>query len=399
MSKEESSNQKGVFPDLLIRNVCAVTPKHLLPGADILIRKRTIEQVGRVTPTREMHCIDGSGLLALPGFIDLHSDAVEKWIQPRPGGRFEVEIALVELDKHLSGCGITTIYHCLCFGDNNRKNELRRAEVTWALTHTINRLSPQLKIRHRIHARFEILETEFVDILKSLIAENQIHLFSLMDHTPGQGQFTSIEHFTSYYSLAAHLSTEETAELAERRILRKRNFDDTHVRELASLCLRHGIPLASHDDDTPEKVRWVKGLGIDISEFPVKREAAKEAAALGMSVLMGAPNVLRGGSLTENLSGREAIEAGFCNLMGSDYAPMSMLHAIFTLHRSMRVPLPDAVNLITRNHARAIGQKNDTGSIEPGRAADLVLVDVSARVPRIIKTLVNGQEVFSTCPR
>jgi len=109
-------------------------------------------------------------------------------------------------------------------------------------------------------------------------------------------------------------------------------------------------------DDTPEKVRWVRELGIGISEFPVKREAAKEASALGMNVLMGAPNVLRGKSLTENLSGREAIEAGFCNLMGSDYAPMSMLHAVFSLHRSMHVPLHEAVNMVTRNPARAIGK-------------------------------------------
>jgi alpha-D-ribose 1-methylphosphonate 5-triphosphate diphosphatase len=390
--------EKKRYEDILITDVCAVTSSRSLPCTDIFVRDGIIDYVGKGKNSWGVRSIDGAGLTAFPGFIDLHSDAVEKWIQPRPGGRFEVELALVEMDKYLAACGITTIYHCLCFGDNNRRNELRRAGVTSALTRTINRISPQMNVRHRIHARFEILDKEFVDILRPLIEEKQIHLFSLMDHTPGQGQFTSIEHFTSYYSIAVHMSPVETAQLAERRIRRKRDFDDAHVRELASLCHAHGIPMASHDDDTPEKVRWVKGMGIGISEFPVRQIAAKEAKSLSMDVLMGAPNVLRGGSLTENLSGREAIEAGFCNIMGSDYAPMSMLHAVFALHNEMDLPLHEAVNMITHNPARAIGKKNCMGSIQAGQAADLLLVDVSAQVPRIIKTFVKGREVFSTCP-
>jgi alpha-D-ribose 1-methylphosphonate 5-triphosphate diphosphatase len=289
------------------------------------------------------------------------------------------------------------MYHCLCFGEGNHKNELRQGDVSNKIVHMINHMSPSLSIRNRIHARFDILEHEFTSVLQSLIEEEKIQLFSIMDHTPGQGQFISLKHFTMYYSKAVHMSPEEVSSLAESRIQKSQNFSDNHIHHLTSLCLKHGIPMASHDDDTPEKVRWMRKLGIAISEFPVKQKAAEEARALGMSVLMGAPNVLRGCSLTKNLSGREAVEAGLCNLMGSDYAPMSMLHAVFALHRLMGIPLHEAVNMVTYNPAQSIGEKDRLGSIGEGHAADLILVDPSVQIPRILKTFVNGREVFSAC--
>jgi alpha-D-ribose 1-methylphosphonate 5-triphosphate diphosphatase len=386
-----------MVPDILLKNVCAVTPDVAVNGMDILIQEGRITRLSKGILSPGAHQIKGDGLLAIPGIIDLHSDALEKWIQPRPGGRFDVDVAVTELDKFLAACGITTIYHCLCFGDTNRRNELRRADVTNDLVHTIQGMHRKLSINNRIHARFEMLEHEFTYLLKSLIEEKRIQLFSIMNHTPGQGQFTSLEHFTSYYSKAAHLSLEETAALAERRMRDRQNFNDSHVRQLTSLCRNHGIALASHDDDTVEKVRWVKKLGIGISEFPVRKTAAREARDLGMGVLMGAPNVMRGASLTNNLSGREAIRAGFCNLMGSDYAPMSMIHAAFVLHRKMGIPLHESVNMITRNPAQAVGEGHCRGSIEEGHAADLVLLDASSAVPRILKTFIRGKEVFSTC--
>jgi alpha-D-ribose 1-methylphosphonate 5-triphosphate diphosphatase len=397
MPFENNKVENGKVTDVLLKNVCAVMPEAAVKGTDILIQEGIISRVDAGIISPGAHKIDGDGLLAIPGIIDLHSDAIEKWIQPRPGGRFGVELAVTELDKYLASCGITTIYHCLCFGDTNRKNELRRADVTSSIVHMIDRLRSKLTIKNRIHARFEMLEHEFTYLLKSLIKENRIQLFSIMNHTPGQGQFTSLEHFTAYYSQAAHLSQEETAALAERRIRESRNFNDSHVRQLTSLCREHGIPMASHDDDTIEKVRWVRELGIGISEFPVRHSAAQEARSLGMGVLMGAPNVLRGASLTNNLSGRQAIRAGLCNLMGSDYAPMSMVHAVFALHQFMGIPLYEGVNMITRNPAQVIGEGDYCGSIEEGLTADLVLVDASSQVPRIIKTFIRGREVFSTC--
>ncbi|MBN1850662.1 MAG: alpha-D-ribose 1-methylphosphonate 5-triphosphate diphosphatase [Deltaproteobacteria bacterium] len=383
--------------DILLKSVHAVTPTEILEGVDILIQDGHIARIDTGIVIPHAYQINGVGLLAIPGIIDLHSDAVEKWIQPRPGGRFNVEVALTELDKYLASCGITTIYHCFCFGDTNRVDELRRGSVTRDLTHFIHGMHSRLGINNRIHARYDMLEYEFSYILKSLIQERRIQLFSIMNHAPGQGQFTSLDHFTAYYSQAAHLSFEETAALAERRIRLNNNFDDSHVLQLTSLCREQGIPMASHDDDTKEKVQWVRSLGVDISEFPVRRDAAQKARTLGMDVLMGAPNVLRGESLTNNLSGREAIKEGFCNMMGSDYSPMSMIHAVFALHRVMGIPLHEAVNMVTLNPAKAVGEENICGAIQEGLMADLVLVDASSEVPRIIKTFVHGREVFSTC--
>lgn len=384
-------------PDIIIKNVTAVTPFETRPDTTIVIQGGMITHVGGSKAVSKAMTIDAKGLLAMPGFIDLHSDAIEKWIQPRPGGSFDEEMVIVELDKHLASCGVTTIYHCLCFGDNTRENRLRRTEVASGLADKIYGMAGGLSARNRIHARFDILEYHYAEVLEKLIKDGKIDLFSLMDHTPGQGQFTSIEHFTQYYSKAAHLSLSDTKALAERRLQESLTFDDNHVRELTSICNETGVPMASHDDDKPEKVRYVRGLGVEISEFPVKMEAAQEAGKLGMGVLMGAPNILRGRSLTENLSGRDAIAAGYCNIVASDYAPMSLSHTLFALHREMDLPLNEVAKLFSRNPSQAISQSERIGSLQEGLEADLILMDGSGKIPRIIKTFVKGQEVFSAC--
>ncbi len=384
--------------DSLIERVRVVTPSQVLSDVDVWIHDGRIAGLSPRTIPADVRRIDAAGLLLLPGFVDLHSDAVEKWIQPRPGGRFDITTAVIELDKHLASCGITTMYHCLSFGDSSCKNELRRGDATSRIARTIRQLDPHLCMRNRIHARFEIMEAEYASTIASLVREAQIQLVSFMDHTPGQGQFTSFDHFKTYYSQAMRMTEEEAVALAEKRMAARDTFDDSHMRELARLCRERAVPLASHDDDTPDKVAWVHGMGVTISEFPVQLAAARAAHDRGMGVLMGSPNILRGGSLTQNLSGREAIQDNCCSLMGSDYAPMSLLHAAFAVHREMGRSLPEAVRLLSHHPATAIGAEQEIGSIEEGLAADLVLVDNSGLRPRIRKTFVAGREVFSTCP-
>ncbi len=172
-----------------------------------------------------------------------------------------------------------------------------------------------------------------------------------------------------------------------------------HLRALADHALKAGIILASHDDDTREKVDWVHELGVRISEFPVTLGAARTATDLGMSVLMGAPNVLRGASLTGNLSGREAIRNGCCQLLGSDYAPMTLMHAAFALAADGQLSLADSLAMISTHPAAAIGLHNETGAIRENLAADLVLIDATRGfIPRIVRTWVEGRMVY-TAPR
>ncbi len=383
-------------PGCVIVNGTVVSPEGLLENASVVVEGGRIASVGMGGMTLEKPVVDASGLLVLPGFIDLHSDAVESEIQPRPGGRFPVEMSLVELDKRLAGCGITTMFHSLSFSATD-KNEMRRADVARSVVLDIHALSSRLSVRNLIHARYEIIDAECAPLMEALIREGWVHLFSIMDHTPGQGQFVSMDHFKAYYGTVDHMTAEELEILAERRLEARRRLDTAHVEHLAALCREHGVPMASHDDDSAEKVAWLRNLGIRFCEFPVNAEAAEAASRLGLHVLMGAPNILRGESLTGNLSGREAVRRGWCDVIASDYAPASMLHAVFELHRLGVAPLHELVNMVSLNPSCAVGMDGKTGAIRPGLSADLVLVDPE-EVPRIRTTFVEGRPVFSTVP-
>lgn len=380
-----------------IVNGTVVTPDGALDNTSVTVEDGRIAAVSAGGIPAHRAVWDATGLLVLPGFVDLHSDAVESELQPRPGGRFPVGMALVELDKRLASCGITTMFHSLSFSATD-KNEMRRAEVAESIVKDIHALSPQLTIRNLVHARFEMIDVECAPRMTSLIRENRVHLFSIMDHTPGQGQFVSMDHFNVYYGTVDHMTTEELEVLARRRLEARQSMDMSHVEHLAALCREHSVPMASHDDDSTEKVRWVHGLGTHLSEFPVNAEAAESAHRLGMHVLMGAPNILRGGSLTGNLSGREAVQEGWCDVIASDYSPAAMLHAVFELARREVAPFHELVNMVSLNPARAVGLADELGVIQEGLRADLLLVDTAGEVPRIRTTFVKGRPVFSTVP-
>ena len=395
MSVRNAALDTKAAPCCVIANGTVVTPEGLLEGASVVVEEGRIVAVAVDAAFAGGPVHDATGLLVLPGFVDLHSDAVESEIQPRPGGRFPVEMALVELDKRLAACGVTTMFHSLSFSATD-KNEMRRAEVARSVVMDIHDLSPRLTVRNLIHARFEMIDVTCVPLMEALIAEGRIHLFSIMDHTPGQGQFVSMDHFRTYYGTVDHMTAEELEALAERRVQARKGLDLGHVERLAALCREHGVPMASHDDDSVEKVRWVRDIGIRLCEFPVSAEAAQCASTLGLHVLMGAPNILRGSSLTGNLSGRRAVKEGWCDIMVSDYAPASMLHALFELARLEVAPLNELVNLVSLNPARAVGMEREIGAIRKGRRADLVLVSAGEGVPRIRTTFVEGRPVFST---
>jgi alpha-D-ribose 1-methylphosphonate 5-triphosphate diphosphatase len=390
------TNDRPVPPaDSVIRNVRAVLPDAVLPRASVLLRGGKIARVTRApVPENGATVIDGRGGLLLPGFVDIHSDAIESAIQPRPGGRFPVDVALHELDKQLVACGVTAIYHCLCFLSDDENPPFRNTETTDFLIHRIHALRDRFRARTFVHARYEITNAEGHAAVEQLIDRHLIHFFSLMDHTPGQGQFSRVDHFRTYYAEARGLSGDHVDLLIQRRLDARGRIDWDAIGRLAARCRQNGIRMASHDDDSAQKVAALHRLGVTLSEFPVNLEAARAARRLGMLVSLGSPNVLRGASLTGNLSGREALGAGLGDILCSDYAPMSLLHAALQLHREQILPLAAAVRLITVNAARATGLDALTGAIVPGKAADLVLVDDRSEVARVVRTFVAGREVF-----
>lgn len=382
--------------DCVIENARIVTPGGILEEAALSVRRGRIDRIGRTPATAGCRRINAGGAWLMPGFIDLHSDALEKDLEPRPNTRFPLDIVLVELDKKLAACGVTTIFHAVSFAEG--EIGVRSNDQAAAVIERIAQLAPRLAVDTRIHSRFEITDEAAVPRLVSLLEAGKIQLLSLMDHTPGQGQFREAAAFENYYRRVYGKDKAEVDEIIGRK-LRAQEMAAQRLEHMTGLCRSLGIPMASHDDDSREKVRWLRDRSVAISEFPVNMEALRAASDSGLHVCLGAPNVLRGASQGGNLSARAAIEAGYGDILCSDYAPMTMLHAVFTLEALGLAPLHEAVNMVSLRAARAVGIHRDKGSLEEGKAADLVLVERTDGVPRIRKTFVAGQEVFSTCPR
>ena len=373
-----------------------MTPKGLIDSGTVTIENGLIEAIGCHRAPSRAKAIDARGAILMPGFVDIHSDAIETAIQPRPGGRFPLAMALRELDRTLVGCGITTMFHSLSFCDNLQTG-LRNSRNCAELIRNVNVESPGLCARTKVHLRFEITETEAVPLVVSLIKEDQVHFFSLMDHTPGQGQFVDVEQFRLYYGKVRGKTPEELDVLIDLRIEARRKLNDTPLFRLAQLCREKGIRVASHDDDTEEKVLWNQLLGVSLAEFPVSLKADSLARSCGMHVSLGAPNILRGRSATGNLSARDAIEKGYGTIICSDYAPMAMVHAGMELVRIGLVDIVQMSHMLSHNPAQAVGIDHITGTIEVGKAADLVLIQIEDHYPVILRTFVAGRQVYAFC--
>lgn len=246
-------------------------------------------------------------------------------------------------------------------------------------------------IRNRIHIRFEITNTSGVPFIERYLQERRIDQLSFMDHTPGQGQYRDLEIHKRFTMERQQISEEEVLRIFEERRRKPKTGLDT-LQRLSDMALEAGIPLASHDDDSIEKLDLVQKWHAVISEFPVELPVATEAKRRGMFVVMGAPNVMLGKSHNNNLSALEAIREGVVDILCSDYYPPAMLQSVFRVHQ-LGFALHDAVNMVSLNPARALGIDGEFGSIEPGKAADLLMVELHGGQPAINRVWVEGKQV------
>ncbi len=378
---------------MVIENASIVTPSGVLENASLKVTDGIIEELGQDCVTGSGQRLDAGGMYVLPGLIDLHSDAIENEVQPRRGAVFPVNMAIFEMDKKLAASGITTMYHSVSLIDSD--TDRRDVDTADRIIREVNRLSPKLNVRTRVHARFDLQSTKSIPYADRLLDDGCVQLFSIMDHTPGQGQFRQITAYTREYMENLGLTRSMLIDDIDQRRMAVLPLQTDHVWRLVRKCQDLGVPVASHDDDTVEKLDIVERMGITISEFPVNMEAVASAAARGMYVAFGSPNIVRGSSISGNLSAREAILAGFGDILCSDYAPMSLIHAVFTVER-LGVPLHKAVGMASLNPARAAGISGFTGSLEQGKSADLIIVDPGEEVPKVLKTFAEGREIFST---
>jgi alpha-D-ribose 1-methylphosphonate 5-triphosphate diphosphatase len=321
----------------------------------------------------------------------MHGDMLERELQPRPGSRFPFELALYELDKRLASNGITTAYASISFIEGWGSRDPREG---MEIVENIHRYRQGLLVDTRVHARFEVTTPSSAQILREAVVKDEIHLVSLMDHSPGQGQFRDLEQYVSYYTKWMGAGSEAEPGIREKALRLLEAPPAWHIaQEVAQVCLERQVPLASHDDDTAEKVGMMAGLGTTISEFPVDMEAAEEARRRGIWVVMGAPNAFRGSSHSGNLSAVEGIRAGVVDGLAADYHPASLVQSAFKLAREGLLPLHSAVKLVSQNIAAMCGL-TDRGRLEVGLRADFVLVE-EGECPRVRATFSGGRSIYS----
>lgn len=351
-----------------------------------------------VSENTKIEIIDCKGDLLSSGFIDIHSDYIENLIAPRPTAMIDFNIGLKESERILITHGITTMYHSLSLYKNQDfgVKEIRKPKNAKKLINDINQMHyDNHVIRHRVHARFEIDNIEMVDQVKSFMEEGKIHLISFMDHTPGQGQYRNLEIYKKTVMGYNDISDKEANDIIHNRQERENIQLDTLLK-MAQLAHDHDIVVASHDDDSIEKLELMEQFGAKISEFPINIEVAREADKRGMWTIAGAPNILLGGSHTGNLSGIEGILDGSISVLCSDYYPSALIHALFIMHRNHGVPLHKMFNMITINPARAVGIDDTVGSITAGKKADILRISPNADYPAILSAMVDGKIVYRT---
>ncbi len=353
-------------------NARIVTASEVVEGA-VLLRDGLIADIAPGSVARTDTDLDGAYLL--PGLVELHTDHLESHYRPRPGVAWPAIGALLAHDAQIAAAGITTVFDALRAGAfDSEAGGLRRANDQLSQAIADARAANMLRADHRIHLRCELPCPDTYDTAEQLVEEGLVELLSVMDHTPGERQFVSLDKFREYY-LGKNIMTADRLEvfIGERREMNILH-SDRNRRAIVNLALAKGLKLASHDDATLEHVAEAIADGVTISEFPTTEQAARAAHESGLSVLMGAPNLVRGGSHSGNIPTADVAKAGCLDLMSSDYVPASLLHAAFALPRNAPdISLPEAVNVVSRNPARVIGL-DDRGEIALGKRADLIEV-------------------------
>ena len=378
----------------LIYNANLVQPSTVIENGWLLLEDETICALGQegTHPSDNSVAIDAAASFLLPGLIDLHCDTIEKLVEPRPGVRFPLPLALQEADLRLAASGITTEFHAVSLDDG--EFSVRSDAFVRELCEAIKETGAARLIRHKVHARLELSSQRGYAAIMEMMVQGCFDLISLMDHSPGQGQYRTEAAYRDYIFRTTGKSHKEINAFLLVKKAQTQVIPD-RIKGIAHRAQQLGLAIATHDDDTAAKVEQWPALGVNICEFPTTLEAARRAHELALAVCMGAPNVLRGKSSGGNLSALAAINAGVTDVLCSDYYPAAMLNAVFALVQQRILSLPEAVRMVTLNPARAVGLDTTIGSLEVGKVADLILVKPGLHnVVSVERVFVSGKEVL-----
>jgi alpha-D-ribose 1-methylphosphonate 5-triphosphate diphosphatase len=373
--------------EMILTNATLVLPDATLHGTLVVRGGRIVDVQPHRSGALAARDLDGDYLI--PGIVDTHTDNLERQVQPRSLARWPSRSAMVAHDAQCAAAGITTVFDALCLGDLGFDKERIRTFQDGVVDLDALNDANLLKAEHFLHLRCEVPALDMLGLFDSVAGNVLIRMVSLMDHSPGVGQYANLDF---YRALRRRGGLDD--DYIERRILelqaQRERMRIPNRRALLGRISGRNIAVASHDDRTEEEIAENAADGIGISEFPVTLAAARAAKAAGMQVIAGAPNIVRGGSHSGNVSASELLETGAVDAFASDYVPNSLVEAAFQC--AQRIGLPQAVALVTDRPARLAGLC-DRGRLQAGQRADLVHVRLHHGLPVVRQVWRSGERV------
>jgi alpha-D-ribose 1-methylphosphonate 5-triphosphate diphosphatase len=359
--------------DFILANARVVLAGAVIERGWVAVADGRIAEIGEGTPPERGD--DLAGDLLIPGLVELHTDHLEAHYVPRPKVHWDPMAAVVSYDGQLATSGITTVLDSVRIWREAGIQEVDGQHDVLSDAIAAARDADLLRADHFLHLRCEVPMPDVVADTEKMVGRRGVRLMSLMDHTPGQRQFRDEAKLRTYYrGKKGGLSDPELDEMFALRRRYQAEHAEPNRRGLVDLARRRGIPLASHDDTVPAHVTEAIGDKVAIAEFPTTAEAAEALHAAGIKVLMGAPNLVRGGSHSGNVATAALAAAGVLDIMSSDYVPSALLLGALRLPDAVpSFDLPAAVRTVTRTPAHAVGL-TDRGEIAVGKRADLVRV-------------------------
>ncbi|MEY8830375.1 alpha-D-ribose 1-methylphosphonate 5-triphosphate diphosphatase [Sedimentitalea sp. XS_ASV28] len=336
--------------------------------------------------------IDCDGDLVIPGLVELHTDNLERHIEPRPKVDWPHLPAILAHDAELASTGITTVFDALRVGSIHG-GQMRYAPYARTLANELlaARAAGHLRVSHFLHLRAEICSETLLEELAEFGPEDRVGILSLMDHTPGQRQFRDLAALKTYLSKKRGFDDAEFAEHVENLKALQDANGQKHQAGAVAASRRLGAVLASHDDTTADQVAVSRTQGVAFAEFPTTHEAAAACRAHAVAVMMGAPNIIRNRSHSGNVAALELAEAGLLDIVSSDYVPSALLLSAFRLAEVWQ-DLPRAIACVTRNPARAAGL-TDRGDLMPGQRGDVLRVGMAGTTPMVRAVWCRGQRI------
>lgn len=358
-------------------NARVVTPDAVVKGGVVAVDGQIAAVEPSLAATGDAVDLDGDFLI--PGLIDIHTDNLERHYEPRKDVRWDALGAVLAHDSQMVGAGITTVFDSLSL--HGHRKSIDRATALMPMITSLQAAHEEkiLRADHFLHLRCEVRNPNLVPTLETYLDNPLLKLLSVMDHTPGQRQYRNldVDEIRQRAIALGHTGQEIEDTVESWRNGQTAECAPDNWRAVVAIARERGLPLATHDDENEEHVRQAKADGAAISEFPVTIEAAAEARRQNLAVFMGAPNLIRGGSHSGNVSAAEVASAGNLDGLASDYVPMSMLRAAFRLTEApFLMPLPAAIAMVTATPARVTGL-DDRGEVAMGKRADLVRVALS----------------------